>query len=197
MSRTAIWYASVFLSAAAACFAQSREPSDAWLMQNYRFAAPPAPSEVQPVSPAVAQLQEIQNTTLSILRKADFAGDFEAALAAAAQATATAQLIGAVTGQLRPPQPPPPPPGMQQQTPREPEPPKPAALAPGSLGATLVAFQDRTIQPAAKLWTDGPMLHYLTPQGAHGQVRLDFVDWKRSAALNRKSLSGLPARTAP
>src|SRR5271157_1265748 len=160
-------YVSVFLLAAATCLAQSREPSDDWLMQNYRFAGPPSPGEIPAVSPTVAQLQEVQNTTLSIMRKADFAGDFEAALAAAAQAAATAQLIGAVTGQLKPPQPPPPPAGHQ-----------PAAL--------LIAFQDRTIQPASKVWADGRMLHYLTPQGAHGQVRLDFVDWKLSSALNRR-----------
>lgn len=176
MSRSKILYASVFFLTAATCFAQSREPSDAWLMQNYRFAGPPAPGEIPQVSPTVAQLQEIQNTTLSILRKADFAGDFEAALAAAAQATATAQLIGAVTGQLRPPQPPapqPPPPAAKDPAPRDP-------------AAYLIALQDRTIQPASEVWADGPMLHYLTPQGAHGLVRLDRVDWKLSAALNRK-----------
>jgi len=167
MSPNKTLYVSVFLLAAATCLAQSREPSDDWLMQNYRFAGPPSPGEIPAVSPTVAQLQEVQNTTLSIMRKADFAGDFEAALAAAAQAAATAQLIGAVTGQLKPPQPPPPPAGHQ-----------PAAL--------LIAFQDRTIQPASKVWADGRMLHYLTPQGAHGQVRLDFVDWKLSSALNRR-----------
>ena len=170
MSRNKIWYASVFFLAAATCLAQSREPSDAWLMQNYRFAGPPAPGEIPQVSPTVAQLQEIQNTTLSILRKANFAGDYEAALAAAAQATATAQLIGAITGQLKPPQPPPPPAA------NEPAPKAPAVYR--------IAFQDRTIATAPEVWADGTMLHYLTPQGAHGQVRLDRVDWKLSAALN-------------
>jgi len=162
----------LLLLASAACFAQSREPSDAWLMQNYRFAGPPAPGEIPPVSPTVAQLQEIQNTTLSILRKANFAGDYEAALAAAAQATATAQLIGTITGQLKPPQ-------MAPPAAKEPAPQAPAAY--------LIALQDRTILAAPKVWTDRVMLHYLTPQGAHGQVRLDLVDWKISAALNRRS----------
>jgi len=171
MSRAKTLSVSVSILATATCFAQSREPSDAWLMQNYRFAGPPAPGEIPQVSPTVAQLQEIQNTTLSILRKADFAGDFEAALAAAAQATATAQLIGATTGQLKPPQPPPP-------AAKEPAPKGPAAY--------LIALQDRTILTAPKVWTDGTMLHYLTPQGAHGLVRLDRVDWKLSAALNRR-----------
>ena len=78
--------------------AQTKEPSDAWLMKNYRFAAAPAPGDIRPVSLALGQLQEIQNPTLNILHKANYAGDYEAALAAAAQAMATAQLIGSLTG---------------------------------------------------------------------------------------------------
>src|SRR5919205_3167439 len=93
----------VLFFTAAITLAQTKEPSDAWLMQNYRFAPAPAPGEIRAVSPALGQLQEIQNTTLNILHKANFAGDYEAALAAAAQATATAQLIGALTGELKPP----------------------------------------------------------------------------------------------
>lgn len=103
----AVWkalsLAALFL-AVSCCFAQSRDPVDSWLMQNYRFAGPPDPSEIPQAGPTVAQMEEVQNTVLSILRKADFAGDFEAALAAAAQATA--QLIGVVTGELRPLAPP-------------------------------------------------------------------------------------------
>jgi len=170
MSRNKIWSACVFLFTAPTCFAQSREPSDTWLMQNYRFAGPPAPGEIQPVNPTVAQLQEIQNATLSILRKADFAGDFETALAAAAQATAAAQLIGTVTGQLQP----------------QPVPPPAKDPAPKDPAAYLIALQDRTIQAASRVWTEGTMLHYLTPRGAHGLVRLNLVDWELSAALNRK-----------
>ncbi|HTS66709.1 MAG TPA: hypothetical protein VMH28_32015 [Candidatus Acidoferrales bacterium] len=147
--------------AISSCLAQSREPDDSWLMKNYRFAGPPAPGEIQPVSPTVAQLQEVQNTVLSILRKADFAGDFETALAAAAQAASNAQLIGAVTGQLRPP--------------------------PSVPARYLVALQDRTIEPAIAVWTDRLMLHYIAPEGAHVQVRLELVDWKRSAELNRRN----------
>src|SRR6266481_3463030 len=76
--------------------AQSSRSGDNWLMQNYRFAGPPAPSELRPTDPVVSELQEIQNTILAILRKANFAGDFEAALAATAQATANAQLRHAI-----------------------------------------------------------------------------------------------------
>src|SRR5436190_23574467 len=96
-------YWMVLLFTSVISMAQIKEPSDAWLMQNYRFAPPPAPGEIRPAGPALGQLQEIQNTTLNILHKANFAGDYEAALAAAAQATATAQLIGALTGEMKPP----------------------------------------------------------------------------------------------
>jgi len=161
--------AALVLSAAG--LAQTRVPSDAWLMQNYRFTGPPAPGSLQPVSPVVAQLTEIQNAMLSIMRKADFYGDFETALAAAAQATANAQLIGAITGQLKPPQPGPP------GGPRSSNP------APAHY---FVAFRDGTIQVATAVWTDHLMLHYLTPTGAHEQVRLDRVDWKLTAELNPK-----------
>jgi hypothetical protein len=161
-----------FFLAVSSCFAQSREPDDSWLMQNYRFAGPPAPGEIPRVSPVVAQLEEVQNTILSIMRKADFAGDFAAALAAAAQAAANAQLIGVVSGQLRPSEPPP-------RSPQEQPQPDPAKY--------LVVFRDRTVHAASAVWTDRLMLHYITPDGAHGQVRLDRVDWKRSAKLSRRS----------
>src|SRR5262245_57697409 len=77
----------------AICFAQTRTPSDAWLMQNYRFVHPP-PQNTPPVPAVIAQLQEVQMTTLNILRIADFEGDYEAALAAAALAASNAQLLG-------------------------------------------------------------------------------------------------------
>jgi hypothetical protein len=165
-------YCVVFFCTAALCPAQSKEPSDAWLMQNYRFAPPPAPGEIRPVSPALGQLQEIQNTTLNILRKANLAGDYEAALAAAAQATATAQLIGTLTGDLKP--------GPQTMRPAAAEEKK--AQPPNY----LIAFKDDSIQEATSVWKDQLMLHYMTPQGGHEQVRLDRVDWKLSEKLNRQ-----------
>jgi hypothetical protein len=162
----------VFFCTAALSLAQSKEPSDAWLMKNYRFAHPPAPGEIKPVGPALWQLQEIQNTTLNILRKANLDGDYEAALAAAAQATATAQLIGMLTGELRPaPQATRPTAGEGQKT----QPPN-----------YLIAFKDDSIQEATAVWKDSLMLHYTTPRGGHEQVRLDRVDWKLSEELNRQ-----------
>jgi hypothetical protein len=145
---------------AAAGFAQSR---DSWLMQNYRFTGPPRPGTAPPPTSAVNQLKEIQNATLSIMRKADFWGDWEAALAAAAQATATAQLIGALTGELRPPQPP------------QPVRPNPAPAS------YLIALRDGSVHPATAVWTDHFMLHYTTPEGVHEQVRPDLVDWSRTS----------------
>ena len=162
----------VFLFTISPCFAQSREPDNSWLMQNYHFTGPPPRGDIQPVNPTVAQLQEIQNTVLSILRKADFTGRFDAALAAAEQAFANAQFIGAVTGEFHPPAPPPPPP------------PPPQASAPGP-AMYLVAFRDGSVQTATRIWTDRFMLHYLTAGGAHVQVRLDLVDRQRTDEWNR------------
>ena len=159
-----------FSSAAAVGFAQSRDPDDSWWTRNYHFTGPPAP-ELQPENPVVVQLREVQNTILSIMRKADFAWDFETALFAAAQAAANARLIGMVTGELKPAQPPQPP-----RAPRDQPPPEPAKY--------LIVFQDGSVQPAIAVWTDRLMLHYLTPEGAHGQVRRELIDWKRSAGLN-------------
>ena len=155
-----------FLFALCWCSAQSRQPDDSWLMRNYRFTAPPAPGSVPQVPPAVAQLQEAQNTVLSIMRKADFWGDFEGALFAASQAVANAQLLAAATAQARPPEP--------------------------DLAKYFLAFQDGSVETATAVWTDRTMAHYLTPKGAHVQVRLDLVDWKRSEELNRR---GEPCRS--
>ncbi len=172
MSRLIFGIVSILI--AGACVAKTKQPSDKWLMQNYRFVEGPAPGDIKPVSPAVAQLQEIQSTMLNILRKADFAGDYEAALAAAAQATQNAQLLGVLTGELKPPAPPAPPHGASSPAP-----------APESR-LYLIALKDESIQPATAMWRDRLMLHYMTTTGAHEQVRLDLVDWKRSEDLNRR-----------
>jgi hypothetical protein len=146
---------------AALGFAQSH---DSWLMQNYRFTGPAAAGEIAHSNPAVAQLQEIQSAVLNLLRRASLDGDYEAALAAAAQAAANVQMIAGISGQLRPPRP---------EPPREP-------------ATYRIALRDRTILTASSIWSDGRMLHYLTREGAHGQARLDAVDWKLSADLNRR-----------
>jgi hypothetical protein len=163
------FFAALVLLASANCFAQSSEPSDAWLMKNYRFAPAPSPGEIQQVSPALGQLQSIQNTTLSILRKANFSGDYETALAAAAQAAFTAQLIGTLTGQMKPPDP------RQSSA---------AGIAKRDSLVYLIAFKDNTIRAATAVWTDRLMAHYITREGAHEQVLLDLVDWRLSAELN-------------
>jgi len=169
MLQSRIFSAALIVLTPAFCFAQSREPSDAWLMQNYRFAPAPSPGEIPQLSPALAQLQSIQNTTLSILRKANFSGDHETALAAAAQAALNAQLIGMLSGQLKPPDPP--------------------HVSAGASGRPegpvyLIAFKDNTIHAATAVWTDRLMAHYMTREGAHEQVLLDLVDWRLSAELN-------------
>ena len=151
--------------------AQSSRPNDGWLMQNYRFTGPPAPGSIEPMDPVVAQLREIQNTLLSILRKTDYFEDYEGLLAFAGQATATAQLIGSITAQLQS--------AAEARTAAQQPPPAPATPA------YSIALKDHTIEAATAYWTDGLMLHYLTRQGAHVQVRLDLVDRNLSTKLNR------------
>src|SRR5438128_2613359 len=80
--------------------AQASEPRDAWLMRNYRFTGPTASGETQPTDPG-AELEDIQRTVLAILRKSNFAGDYEAALAAAAQAAANVQMKAALRERKR------------------------------------------------------------------------------------------------
>jgi hypothetical protein len=100
--RCALVYAALIL-AGRAVQAQSARPEESWLMQNYRFAGPVAPGAVKPEDPLVSQLQEIQGTILAIMRKADFSGDYQAALAAAWQASANVQLMAQLTGRIQPP----------------------------------------------------------------------------------------------
>lgn len=149
--------------------AQSSEPS--WFTQNYHLAGPPPPGEATPANPA-NDIQIIQETLMNILRKTNFAGDYEAALYAAWQAAENAQLLGAVTA-----------PPKQLQI-------RPPAPAPGEARPTsviyLIAFKDQTIHPASTYWMDGNILHFITPQGAHEQVRLDLVDINFSVELNRQ-----------
>lgn len=152
--------------------AQSPNRHDSWLMQNYRFTGPPRAGATPTPDPVVAQLQEIQNTTMAILRKANFDGDYEAALAAASQAVANAQLIGAITEHQRSSQV-----NKTSATSTE-DSPQPSIY--------LIALQDRTIQAATSFWTDGKMLHCITLDGAHEQIRLDLIDRRLSSELNQR-----------
>src|SRR5208282_2360545 len=106
--------------------------------------------------------------TLAILRKANFAGDFEAALAAAQQAVSNAQLIGAIQQRLHGP--------IARKTSADEAQPKAAVY--------LIALRDQTIQAATAYWADATMLHFITLEGAHEQIRLDLIDRKLSSELN-------------
>jgi VWFA-related protein len=150
--------------------AQPSKPRAPWLMQNYRFTGPPSASELRAIDPVVFELRQIQNTVLAILRKTDFAKDYEAALAAAAQATANAQLIGSLTERQHPLTT-----GTTATTALEPTPP-----------IYLIALKDKTIDAATSYWVEGFVLNYITLQGAHVIVRLDLVDRNFSRELNRQ-----------
>jgi hypothetical protein len=151
--------------------AQSPGPRDAWMMKNYNFTGPPPPGSIAPTDPVVSDLRQIQSTLFSIMRRAVFNEDYEAALAAAEQAAATTQLIGTINERLAA--------AAAAKAPTEDV--KTNAAAP----VYAIALKDHTIATAAAYWTDALMLHYMTLGGAHVQVRLDLVDRALSTKLNR------------
>ncbi len=156
------------------CHEHASEPHDAWLMQNYRFTGPPPPGSVVAVDPVVSDLQQIQYTLLSVMRRAKLDYDYEASLAAAEQAAANAQVIGVITERLK---------SAAAPTPAVKTAPEPADL---NGPAYSIALKDHTVLFATAYWTDGLMLHFLTRQGAHVQIRLDLVDLDLSVKLNRQ-----------
>jgi hypothetical protein len=174
MSRNRGTYAIAFLVFGISAVSHA-QPSDAWMMQNYHRAAPPPPVKVVPADPVIAELRQIQTTVLSIMRKANFAEDYEAALAAAAQAAANAQLMGAIAARMEPPPAPPKP--VTILAPEEPE---------FNTAIYTIALKDHAIHFASSYWTDKWMLHYLTRQGTHVQIRLDLVDLDLTTRLNRE-----------
>jgi hypothetical protein len=161
------------------CHAQLPPAHDAWLMQNYRFTGPPPPGEVRPAVDALSEIKEVQSTVRFIMRQAEFEGDYESALVAAAQAVANAQLMGGIIEHRQAVQ--------AAQTAQAVQPAKAAteeAQPPAPF--FLIAMKDKTINAAAAYWVDGPMLNYVTLQGVHVIVRLDLVDRGLSRDLNRQ-----------
>ena len=153
--------------------AQSSQPRGGWMLKNYHFTGPPAPGSIQPADPVVSELRQIQSTLMTIMRRAEFFDDYEAALAAAGQAAANAQLIGTVQERLAA-----------------------ATAAKTAAGQSMsnaseaiysIAFKDHTVEAATAYWTDDSMLHYITPGGAHVQVRLNLVDRELSGKLNGRN----------
>jgi hypothetical protein len=142
-------------------------------MQNYRFTGPPAPGSVQPADPVVSELWRIQDNMHWMLWRAKQDEDYWTGLAAAAQMSSNVLTIEALTERreavaaAK---------AMAQQA---------RSNAPPPL--YLIAFLDHTIAAATRYWTEGTILHYLTPDGAHVQTPLDRVDRSLSTRLNRES----------
>jgi|SoiMethySBSTD1v2_1073268.scaffolds.fasta_scaffold60175_2 hypothetical protein len=141
------------VASAGVSWATSPEPRNAWLMRNYRFTGPPPPHMVKATDPALADLRQVQNTVLAIMRKADFVEDYGTALDAATVAAGNAQLMEAITS------------GPVTNGPLQ---------ANSDAPVNPVVCQNCTGGPAT--WSDGLMMHYVTPQGTHVQVRLDLAD---------------------
>jgi hypothetical protein len=141
-------------------------------MKNYHFTGPPPPGSVRPADPVVSELWRIQNAILWIMHQAKFDEDYETALAAASQASANAQVIAAITEQRESL-------AVAKAYAEEAKSNVPSPVY-------LIAFRDHTVEMAVRYWADGRLLHYLTPQGAHVQVRMDLVDRDLSIRLNRE-----------
>jgi hypothetical protein len=161
------------------CHAQLPPAHDAWLMQNYRFTGPPPPGEVRPTVDPLREIRDVQSTVRFIMRQAEFEGDYEAALVAAAQAVANVQVMGAILEHRQAVQAAQTAQAVQaaKTSPEEAQPPGPLFL---------IAMKDKTINAAAAYWVDGPMLNFVTQQGVHVIVRLDLVDRSLSRDLNRQ-----------
>jgi hypothetical protein len=113
------------------------------------------------VDPALTELREIQSKVLTILRRAKSERDYDAALAAAAQAVANAQLIGAMT--------------ERQQAAEAGE------LAKSAMDETqspaqffLIALKDKSINAVTSYWVDGLMLNYLNERC---QAPMSWFGW--------------------
>jgi hypothetical protein len=116
----------------------------------------------------VAQLGELQNQVLSILRKAQFNGDLQTALGAASEARANVELMAVLSGRL---------PVAERPT-------RPANNGPPNV--YLIAFKDQVIRAVLDYSVDGTTLSYLTRQGTRAQVPLESVDREFSEQLNRE-----------
>jgi hypothetical protein len=162
------------------CHAQLPPAHDAWLMQNYRFTGPPPPGEARPAVDPLSEIKEVQSTVRFIMRQAEFEGNYEDALVAAAQAVANAQLMGTIIEHRQAVQ--------AAQAAQASQAAKAAAAEEAQPPAPLflIAMKDKTINAAAAYWVDGPMLNYVTQQGVHVIVRLDLVDRGLSRDLNRQ-----------
>ncbi len=163
------------------CRAQLPPAHDAWLMQNYRFTGPPPPGEARSAVDPLSEIREVQSTVRFILRQAEFEGDYESALVAAAQAVANAQLMGAALEHRQAVQA-----SQAAQAAQGAQAAKAADEMQPPAPLFLIAMKDKTINAAAAYWVDGPMLNYVTQQGVHVIVRLDLVDRGFSRELNRQ-----------
>jgi hypothetical protein len=150
-------------------------------MQNYRFTGPPPPGSVQPADPVVSELWRIQNAIHWIMQRAKRDEDFETALVAASQASANVQTIEAVSERREAA-------AAVKAIAEEAKSNTPAALHQSNTPAALylIALRDHTVETATRYWMEGPFLHYLTPRGAHVQVRMDLIDRDLSTRLNRE-----------
>ena len=149
---------------------------DSWLMKNYRFTGPPPAGTVIPTDPVISELSGIQSKLRAMVRRAYSDEYYDAALAAAAQASSNAQLMGVIGERL----------AQQPQAATAPKTASNEAASQGSNPPYLIALKDLTIDIALAYWQDRDMLNYITVQGSHVIVRMDQVDFRVTNELNRQ-----------
>jgi hypothetical protein len=132
-----------------------------WLAQNYRHATSVAPGATK--IDVLGDWRDVQGTTLAILRKANSAGDFQAALAAAWQAALNLQALASLSGR-----------GGG------------ANAAATASPLYLIAMKDQTIRAAIAWRVEGSVLRYVSREGKQEQVSLDAVDRDLTRELNRQ-----------
>ncbi len=136
-----------------------------WLAQNYRH-ADVRQEPAQPTSPAatdrlLAQLADLQHTTIGLERYARFSDDLYAALAAVGEARTNVELMAALGS-------------------------RPAQSAAAQSPVFLIALKDGTVHAALAYWAEGGVLHYITPQGKQEQAELAALDRRLTEQLNRE-----------
>ena len=147
---------------------QTMPETPAWLQGGYHHTTPdlrPRPPEGTRPEDILAQLADVQDTTLNILRKSNYSGDWDIALFAAMEARANAGMMSAVGSDIARAQ-------MAQA--------RPAAAF------YLLAFKNQTVQVANAYWVTDSTLHYVTRENKEVSAPLDSVDVPFTIELNRQ-----------
>jgi hypothetical protein len=149
------------------CLPQSKSPIDRGTFLDRAWVRDTRPPVYRPPSATSAatleQLQELHTQALALSRKAEFDGDYQAALAAAWEARAAVESIAMLTARA--------PARAADQT---------------STPIVPLAFKDGTARPVRAYWTSGGVLYLVTLEGKTEQISPDRVDWNLTQEWNAR-----------